>query len=306
MSIAKADIGQRIQRLQGRKGSIEDTCASLEKTIGVARARQAHREAVEGVLDDLEARFHARSLGMLEGLLSAFLNDVLPRDNLAGCDSLAGGDSGEQAVVLEMDTQRGLPALQIQVRNGAHLEDALRGRGGSVANVLSAGLRFVALSRAEGASRSGFAYRPFLILDEADCWLAPERVPAFSEVVYQLARDMGLQVLVISHHAACDLKGFPVHLERVVANGKENGSQATTTPANGEGTACPSILGDASHLGERLCGGLRHRYGGVHGGGAAGGDTFGHARIAEYPTGSVHVPCGQPHPPARRRDGADR
>lgn len=204
MMSAPSDLGRRIARLQGRRAFMVETCGALERDVGVARARQAHREDVDSVLDAVEARFHARSLGILEGLLSAFLEDVLPRED----------DGQPQSVSLRMETQRGLPALQIDVRNGENLEDALRGRGGSVANVLSTGLRFAALSRAGRSPLSGFIFRPFLILDEADCWIRPDRIAAFSEVIHQLSMDLGIQILVISHHSADMLKGYPVRLER--------------------------------------------------------------------------------------------
>lgn len=180
-----------------------ESAEAIVKEIGVARARQSYREAVEAVLDAMEARFHAKSLGMLEGLLTAFLRDVIARE-----------EGPAQSVSLTMDTQRGLPALQIAVMNGEHAEDAMNGRGGAVTNVLSAGLRFAALSRATRGAMHGFRFRPFLVLDEADCWLRFSRVSGFSDVVYQLARDLGMQILMISHHPAEMLKGYPVHLER--------------------------------------------------------------------------------------------
>lgn len=195
----------RIQRLKGRRESLQVDAIRVEKAVGIAKARQEHKESVEGVLDDLERRFHERSMGILESLLGAFLNDVLPR----------GTDMGEQSVTMSLDTQRGLPALQVAVRNGEQVEDALRGRGGSVANVLSAGLRFIAIARTGGRANTLQGVRPFLVLDEADCWLSPERVPAFSEVIHSLTYDLGVQVLMISHHDTALLKGFPVHLERV-------------------------------------------------------------------------------------------
>lgn len=195
----------RIQRLKGRRESLQLDALRVEKAVGIAKARQEHKESVEGVLDDLERRFHERSMGILESLLGAFLNDVLPR----------GTDMGEQSVSMSLDTQRGLPALQVAVRNGEQVEDALRGRGGSVANVLSAGLRFIAIARTGGRANTLHGVRPFLVLDEADCWLSPERVPAFSGVIHSLTYDLGVQVLMISHHDTALLKGFPVHLERV-------------------------------------------------------------------------------------------
>jgi DNA repair exonuclease SbcCD ATPase subunit len=57
--------------------------------------------------------------------------------------------------------------------------------------------------------------RPFLVLDEADCWLSPQRVSDFARVISRLSHDLGLQVLIISHHETSLFHGFPVHLERV-------------------------------------------------------------------------------------------
>lgn len=236
-----SDLERRIARLQGRRAFMVETCGILERDVGVARARQAHREDVDSVLDAVEARFHARSLGILEGLLSAFLEDVLPRED----------DGQPQSVSLQMETQRGLPALQIDVRNGENLEDALRGRGGSVANVLSTGLRFAALSRAGRSPLSGFVFRPFLILDEADCWIRPDRIAAFSEVIHQLSKDMGIQILVISHHSADTLKGYPVRLERNEAVAE------TAKPASLRVRCVPFGRQGVNEQGEMATGGFR-------------------------------------------------
>lgn len=204
-SMAAASMA-RIQRLKGRAEAVQSDMLRLGKSVGIAKARQDLKEDVEGVLDDLERRFHERSMGILESLLGAFLNDVLPR----------GQGMGEQSVQMSLDTQRGLPALQVAVRNGEQVEDALRGRGGSVANILSAGLRFIAIARTGGRANTLQGVRPFLVLDEADCWLSPDRVPAFSDVIHSLTYDLGVQVLMISHHDTALLKGFPVRLERIV------------------------------------------------------------------------------------------
>lgn len=200
-------LTRRIDRLQGQRSALSDRLNHLLKTVGIAKARQSRRDAVDQVLETLESRFHARSLGALEGLLGAFIEDVIrPPES---------DEKKLPAVSMEMDTLRGLPALQVSVRNGDHLEDALHGRGGAVTNILSAGLRFAALARTGNDPIEGFVYRPFIILDEADCWIQGDRVPAFSEVVHQLAKEMNLQVLMISHHSADRLKGYPVHLEKV-------------------------------------------------------------------------------------------
>lgn len=74
-------------------------------------------------------------------------------------------------------------------------EDILTGQGGSVCNILSVGLRLIALSQLDEHQ-----HRPFLVLDEQDCWLRPQLVPRFMEIIAAISQRLGLQVLVISHH----------------------------------------------------------------------------------------------------------
>lgn len=75
------------------------------------------------------------------------------------------------------------------------VEDILTGQGGSVANILSVGLRLIALSQLDE-----HRHRPFLVLDEQDCWLRPALVPVFMKLISRIAERLGLQLLVISHH----------------------------------------------------------------------------------------------------------
>jgi ABC-type thiamine transport system ATPase subunit len=75
------------------------------------------------------------------------------------------------------------------------MEDVLTGQGGSVCNILSVGLRLIALSQLDPAR-----HRPFLVLDEQDCWLRPQLVPRFMKLIADIARRLDLQLLVISHH----------------------------------------------------------------------------------------------------------
>ena len=80
------------------------------------------------------------------------------------------------------------------VRDGCE-EDIIRGQGGSVANVLSVGLRMYALATLDPKT-----HRPFLVLDEQDCWLRPDLVPRLVNIVHRAGRELGFQVIMISHH----------------------------------------------------------------------------------------------------------
>lgn len=144
-----------------------------------ARARISQAEPVKGFLDRLQKREHERAVGAYETLLTAFLNDVLP---------------GDRSVVMELGSERGAPALDVFLRKGPGkpLEDAFEDTGGSVTNILSVGLRVIALLRSDR--------RKFLVLDESDCWIKPDLIPGFAKTVAQISKDLGVQILMVSHH----------------------------------------------------------------------------------------------------------
>lgn len=183
MLFEELDTGrfERSRILHAKLTGLRESCVSRE---GALRARVADSkgrlelvEQVDAVLEQLQNRAHRRSVGAFEKLLSAIVRDVLP-------------EKGE--VRLNLYQERGSPALDVQIDNAGSIEDAFDGSGGAVTNVLSAGLRFAALSRT-GARR-------LIVLDEPDCWIKPERVAGFVRVLSDVARRAGTQTILISHH----------------------------------------------------------------------------------------------------------
>jgi len=88
--------------------------------------------------------------------------------------------------------------IHFQIRNRGRedeVEDILTGQGGSVCNILSVGLRLIALSQLPEQH-----HRPFLVLDEQDCWLRPALIPKFMKLINEIANRLELQLLIISHH----------------------------------------------------------------------------------------------------------
>ncbi len=206
-SLTPSTLRERLHRLEGQMKAKADALAEQEVRVAVAKGRLVLRPDIEGVLEALGRRAHERSVGQYERLLSALVRDTLP-------------ESG-QSVRLTLETRRDLPALAIEaVREegegaAGEGEDILNGNGGSLTNVVVAGLRYIALARG--------AQRRFIILDEPDCWLRPDRIPAFAGVIQQLAEGAegaGIQTLLISHHdAALFGASFAVHLAREGKNG---------------------------------------------------------------------------------------
>ncbi len=98
-------------------------------------------------------------------------------------------------------------SVDFAVERAGHQEDLKRGQGGSVHNILSVGLRMFALTSLDSQNHRGF-----LMLDEQDCWLQPELVPKLVKIVHQASRELGYQVIMISHH---DLHRFENYADRI-------------------------------------------------------------------------------------------
>jgi len=179
MNTALSDLHRSRLQLEFAHDQAHSQYKALHTQVSQHQARLSWQPEVRNVLEKLQQREHERQVGAYEKLLSALLRDILP---------------GERDVVLDLYTHAGVPALDIFQRKGlgSPLEDILTGAGGSIANILSAGLRIIALVRS--------GKRRFLVLDEADCWVKPVWAPNFASVIQQMAVQLGVQVLMISHH----------------------------------------------------------------------------------------------------------
>lgn len=187
------NLDRRRVALQSVRAVLLQQNTAAAHAASKARARVELIEPVKNFLERLQKREHERAVGAYETLLSAFLNDVLP---------------GERSVVMDLYSERGAPALDVFVRkSGGDLEDALHGTGGSVTNILSTGLRVIALLRS--------GRRRFLILDESDCWIKPDLIPKFAKTVAQIACDLDVQIVMISHHSESLFEGHVDHRLRL-------------------------------------------------------------------------------------------
>jgi len=176
----------RLASLQGQAAELNTQKTRLTRNIALAKARIELAPQAAEVFNYLQEKAHARAVGEFEDLLSAFLADVVPETG---------------SIHLEVGTERGAPALDILLDNGGKLEDILDGNGGGLTNVVVTGLVYASLARTDN--------RPFVVLDEPDCWLKATRVPAFTRVIAEVANPRtledgtvapGCQTLMISHN----------------------------------------------------------------------------------------------------------
>jgi len=198
--------GARLARAEGRRDALEARCRELEKSVAEAKGRLALRDEVEVFIEAAQAEASRRNLASFEALLTSLVQEVLP---------------GEKPVSLELSTERGLAALDIGVtRPNGGREDVLEDNGGALTNVVGMALRLIAVVKS-GIGR-------FLALDEADCWIAPDRVSAFYHVLEDSAARLGIQCLAVTHHELAGIAESRVRVARV-----------TGDPALGVSVLCP-------------------------------------------------------------------
>ena len=135
---------------------------------------------VTAALEQLSEELFNRLVKLLEQKLTLMIQEVL-----------------EQPIRLKATTafRRGSMNVDFHLERDGNTIDIMEGSGGSVANVLSVGLRLFALTTLDPAQHSRF-----LVLDEQDCWLKPELVPKLVKIVHDAGQALGFQVLMISHH----------------------------------------------------------------------------------------------------------
>lgn len=188
-STARArDLRSRIDRLTGERKQL--VRRQQDKAGEVQRLEEflARSDKVEAALKALSDQMFGQVVETLESTLTMALQEVL-----------------EQPLLLKVDRsyKRGVVTLDFHIEREGQAEDILRGQGGSVANVLSVGLRLLALTRLDSR-----VHRRFLVLDEQDCWLRPDLVPRFVRIVHDAAEALGFQVLMISHHDVAAFRQF--------------------------------------------------------------------------------------------------
>ncbi len=165
--------------LEAKKNILVNQKDDIEKKVKIAKEWVAKQPEYLKFLQHLQVLLHERNIGIFSELLTYLVKDILNK---------------EKEIVLNLYTYHNLPALKIEASNQGMKEDIYSGNGGSIANIVSTGLRLIALSRLKN-------HRQFIILDEPDCWLKPTHVPLFAKIIGELAKKLNIQTIIISHHS---------------------------------------------------------------------------------------------------------
>lgn len=164
--------------MQGQLNALNDERAKIIERVEKAKIWLQKQPDYIKFLKQLQEILHQKNIGAFSELLSYFVKDVLQKDN--------------KSINLELYTYHNLPALRIEAINNGQKESILEGNGGSIANIVSTGLRLIALSRMKN--------RQFIVLDEPDCWLKPDHIPLFAKIIGEISQKLRIQTVIISHH----------------------------------------------------------------------------------------------------------
>jgi hypothetical protein len=180
MTRESRELRRRIESLKARaETDVREHRAARDRLLEV---RELLRLAplAKDAMEELASNLFGELLGEIEVNLSYAIQEIL-------------GQNREVKARREIKNNR--LNIRFEIENEGQPESVLHGQGGSVCNILSVGLRLIALSQLDPAR-----HRPFLVLDEQDCWLKPELVIKFMKLIAKTAHRLGLQALVISHH----------------------------------------------------------------------------------------------------------
>lgn len=179
-SEALRGLERRLDRLQARAEADHEHYLDLDVKLREIDTFLDVAPKTATRLDELSKALFGEILDEIEANLSHAIREIL-------------GQEREVRTLREQKNNR--LHISFEIYNQGEPEDVLVGQGGSVCNILSVGLRLIALSQLDPSR-----HRLFLVLDEQDCWLKPELVPRFMRLIAKIADKLSIQALVISHH----------------------------------------------------------------------------------------------------------
>ena len=185
------DVSASCSQIKGQQGLLEKSLVVDREKLKETQHYLDVSGRVTTALEKLNEVIFQQEIELVEDSLTRALQDVL-----------------DQPISLkaEVSWKNNAASVSFEVERDGNPEHIMRGQGGSVANILSVGLRIFALRNL------GDDHRRLLVLDEQDCWLRPDRVPELVHLIRQAAVKLGIQMIVISHH---DEQLFEIHADRI-------------------------------------------------------------------------------------------
>lgn len=173
-----ADLRLALNRKMAQYEAAKERVREVRNSLYEAEARHAvaeeARDVVQAVSQTVQEQVHDRVAGLVSHCLKAVFGDK----------------AYEFKLVFEKKRNR-TECRPVYVRDDNEVHP-LRGAGGGVADVAAFALRLVVL-RLSGV-------RQLLVLDEPFKWLSAEYQDKARALLEELAADMGVQVIVVTHN----------------------------------------------------------------------------------------------------------
>jgi ABC-type glutathione transport system ATPase component len=205
------DVRSRLLKFSANRE--RDVTDETETSRDLKQAEQyiALSDKVESALETLSNNLFQELLGIIEDKMTVALQEVL-----------------EQPIQLkaDIDWKRNAASVDFHIERDGNTENIMKGQGGSVANILSVGLRLFALTTLDESK-----HRRFLVLDEQDCWLRPDLVPRLVKIVRDAGSALGFQILMISHHDCANFDRYADRTFRLIQSGSDGVSVVVHDPA---------------------------------------------------------------------------
>jgi ABC-type glutathione transport system ATPase component len=187
-----ASLAKRVSNLIARHEFLKEQCDGKANELTRLREYLDIHTRVTEALEQLNQQLFQELLSVIEQKLTIALQEVL-----------------DQPIKLRAtpEWKRNAASVEFHIERDGQAEHIMKGQGGSVANILSVGLRMFALTTLAPAE-----HRRFLVFDEQDCWVRPDLVPRLVKIVHDAAHALGFQTLMISHH---DVGLFAAYADRI-------------------------------------------------------------------------------------------
>lgn len=191
-AVSLDQVKKRLNRIEGSRDELAELYREKTEQHNEVMSFLDIADGVTAALEKLSNDIFQQQLKAIESSMTKALQEVL-----------------DQPIVFKTECtfKRDAASVEFSIVRDGNEEDIMKGQGGSVANVLSVGLRMLAITTLDEKR-----HRRFLVLDEQDCWLHPDLVPKLTRIVSEAGRRLGFQVLMISHH---DVNQFIRHADRV-------------------------------------------------------------------------------------------
>lgn len=204
-------LNAEIQKLLYESIVTYNSQQKLEAKIKEDKSWLVNQPQRQDFVEKLQQYLQQQNVLAFNQMLSAFVEDVLEKD---------------KKIELELYVSHNLPALKMYAKNNGETESIMDGSGGSLANIVSTGLRIIAVARSPA--------RNFLVLDEADCWIKPERIELFAKVIGEISVKLNMQIVMISHHSAKHFQNYGRVIELKKVGSKIQADIVSDTPMNGQ------------------------------------------------------------------------